>query len=112
MICIICKSSCKIDFMDPPPCKCELNIHEQCYADMYFDSSYKLCRLTNTEHLEDNDTAKYFSPPNERMDLYDNEVLLYSIGYLNGKLHGSFKEFWPNGRLKKLTSLTIFDCEF
>jgi antitoxin component YwqK of YwqJK toxin-antitoxin module len=106
--------------MDPPPCKCELQMHAQCYADLYFDSSYKLCRLTNknSEHLEGTDAAKctlcdqYFSPPNERMDLYDNEVLLYSIGYLNGNLHGSFKEFWPNGQLKKLTSLTIFDCEF
>lgn len=113
MPCILCKCTGKTEFMNPPPCNCEFKIHEQCYANLYFDSSYKLCQLTktNTEHLDGTDAAKcticdqYFNPPNERMELYDNNILRYSIGYFNGKLHGSFKEFWPNGRLKKLTNV-------
>lgn len=111
MKCIICNTPGP--YMNPPPCNCNINIHQSCYADIYFDYRFKLCDLTSkfTENLEGTDAAKcqicqqFFGPPNERLELYDDNILRYSIGYLNGKLHGSFKEYWPDGSLKKLTNV-------
>jgi hypothetical protein len=111
MTCIICNYPGP--FMNPPPCNCPLSIHGKCYADLYFDYNVALCDITskNTENVQGTDAAKcqvcqqFFGPPTERMELYDNNTLLYSIGYLNGQLHGSFKEFWPNGTLKKRTNV-------